>query len=195
MATGDALSLLPVIGTMVIDSAPPATTTSSPGRRWARRRLHHFLRRRFLLERDRRARAQLVDTLARGQMGPRGLPAGARSAATLAIAALLPMAWIPFYTSMFHFLSAAVTFVALAVAQAADALVQLRILRRGAGQPADGGAGCGGCLEGLGTEARLLLCYNAFFASSGFESGGSPFGAVGVDAPQPIVSALPWWVQ
>ena len=88
-------------------------------------------------------------------------------AATLAIAALLPMAWIPFYTSMFHFLSAAVTFIALAVAQAADALVQLRILRRGAGQPADGGAGCGGCLEGLGTEAQLLLCYNAFFASFG----------------------------
>ena len=43
----------------------PASASSQPGRRWARRRLHHFLRRRFLLERDRRARAKLVDTLAR----------------------------------------------------------------------------------------------------------------------------------
>jgi hypothetical protein len=47
----------------------------------------------------------------------------------LATLCLLPMAFIPFYTSVFHVLSAVVTFITLAIAELSDAIVQLRILR------------------------------------------------------------------
>ena len=50
--------------------------------------------------------------------------------ASVAILALLPMAWIPFWVNPLHFVAAVTVFIALAVAEVADAFVQFRILNR-----------------------------------------------------------------
>ena len=76
----------------------------------------------------------------------------------VAVLCILPMAFIPFYVSMFHFLSAVVTFLTLAIAELADAVVQLRILQR----RSPGSVCCD--LSGVG---MLQVVFNFTFAAGG----------------------------
>jgi len=103
---------------------------------------------------------------------------------------LLPMAFIPFYVSALHFISAFFVFVLLAVAEAHDALMQWRIMR-----PAEGA---------LSRRSLCLMIWNCVFSVGGVLCFvgwivGSAFGglteAEWIAATMPFFYFLPWIPQ
>jgi len=71
------------------------------------------------------------------------------------------MCYIPFYTSGWHFGSAVITFIALAVAEISDSIVQLRILRQK--RP---GRACGSCTA-LSRRGCVLNAWNFVMSAGG----------------------------